>query len=251
MIASGMVARAAAGQHEVDEGVPGGVGPADEEPVEDEEARRVLGEEPGVLPPGRREPREPDGEGVLEDVAEHEDRDGHAEQRGQHGRGVHPGLVAAGGHVAERDAEPDGDEQGEHRQLDGRREQAEQLLGHRRPGGGRDAEVALHHASHVRQVLLEDRAVEAVQPVELPDGVGGRPLAEQRLRGPPGQRPDPGEQQHAEADEDRHEQQQPPDDESEHRGPSAEGVRRAGAGGGRTATRAAVRVTRTRRPSPG
>ncbi len=195
---------------------------AHQEPVQDVEAGRVVAEQSRVLPPDGRQPAQPDREHVLEDEAEEEHRDRHPDQGREHRGVVHPGEVAPGRDVAQRDTEPQGEHQGEHRQLDGRGEQSEQLVGHRLAGGGRDTEVAGEDALHVTQVLLPHRSVVAVQLVERRHRVGRGPLTQQRLRGPAGQCPYPQEQQDGQAEQDRHEQQQPPHDEPEHCAPSVD-----------------------------
>ena len=76
------------GQDQVLDGVPGrGPVPRDD-PVEDVEVRRVLGVDEHVLAADARQPAELDGEDVLEDDREEEDRDRDPDQRYEEARVV-------------------------------------------------------------------------------------------------------------------------------------------------------------------
>src|SRR5699024_4364852 len=76
-----------------------------------------------------------------------------------------------------------------------------------------------HDPLHVAEVLDVDRLVESVLSLDLGDGLPGRALAEQRLRRPAREGPDPDEEQDREPEEDRDEQEQPTDDEAQHLAP--------------------------------
>ena len=92
-----------------------------------------------------------------------------------------------------------------------------QLLADRAARVDARAEVALDEGRpEVAQVLDVDGVVEAVLPLDLRDRLRRRALAEQRLRGPAGQGPDPREDEDREPEQDRDEEQQPADDEAKH-----------------------------------
>ena len=99
----------------------------------------------------------------------------------------------------------------------GRREALADLGEHGLPGRDRRAELELRRLLEVLPVLHVDRLVEPVLMVDLADRLRRRPLAEQRLRGAAGQRPDPDEDEDREPEQDRDEQEQTADDEPEHR----------------------------------
>jgi len=151
------------------EGVPRGPEVAGDDPVQNVEAGRVLGGDRDVLPPGRLEPAELDGEHVLEQVAQHEHRHGDAEQRSDRGQVVDPRLRSSPGYEAERDADDDGEQDRRAGQLERRLEPAGDLLRDRLLGLDRDAEVELDDLAHVAEVLLVDRPVQAVRRPHLRD----------------------------------------------------------------------------------
>jgi hypothetical protein len=124
--------------------------------------------------------------------------------------------VVLRGQEAERDAEQHGHEHRGQAQLHRGREPAADLLRHGSPRDHVVAEVERDDVLHVLVVLLVDRPVEPVLPVDLGHRLRGGPLAEQRLGGSAGQRPDEQEQEDRQADQDRHEQDQPADDEAQH-----------------------------------
>ena len=89
------------------ERVPRGVPLPGEDAVEDEEAGDAGGVEARVLATRHRQPVQLDGEEVLEQEGEEEDRHGDADERADHREVVEPRGPPAGGHVAQRDAERD------------------------------------------------------------------------------------------------------------------------------------------------
>src|SRR6266550_224487 len=122
--------------------------------------------------------------------------------------------IPLGREESERNAEGDREDHRRQGQLDGRRKPMPELIGHGPARGDAVAEVALERCLHVLLVLDEDRAIEAVLMPQLGDRRRGRPFAQQRLGRTSGQRPNPGEDQERNPDEDRKEEQQPADDET-------------------------------------
>ena len=88
-----------------------------------------------LLPAGAGQPAQLDGEEQPQQVGEEEHRDGDAEQRADDRRRVDPAAVLAGGQVAQRDADADGEDHREDGELDGAGEAGEELVGHRAAGG--------------------------------------------------------------------------------------------------------------------
>jgi hypothetical protein len=106
----------------------------------------------------------------------------------------------------ERDSDEDREEPGCERELDRGRETTLDLLDHRLARLDAVAEVAGDDRVQVGEVLDVDRLVETVLLLDLGDRGGGRAFAEERLRRPAGQRPDPPEDQDRQAEEDRDEE---------------------------------------------
>jgi hypothetical protein len=91
-------------------------------------------------------------------------------------------------------------------------------------GGDAGAEVGVERRLDVVPVLEGDRPVEPVLLLVLLDELGRRPLAEQRLGRASRERVNPREDEDRDPDQDRHEEQQPADDEAKHRVSSSAGL---------------------------
>ncbi len=115
---------------------------------------------------------------------------------------VDDSLVALGRDEAERNADDEREEAGREGELDGRGEALPELrrdrLARRRAG----PELERRELFDVLAVLDVDRLVEPVLVLDRRDGLGRRPLTEQRGGRPSWQRPDPEEDQDRDADED-------------------------------------------------
>ena len=206
------------GQHEVLERVPRGVELPGEQAVEDEEPGDAGRIEAAVLAARHGQPAELDREDVLEQEREEEDGDRDADEGEDHRRVVEEARPAAGGEVAERDAERDGDEHREEAQLDRRWEALEEDVQRVRTGehAGRRAEVALEDAADELAVLDPDGLVEAELGLHGGTGLRGGALTEDRRDGPSGKGAQPQEQQQRQDDEHADHLNQAPDDEPQH-----------------------------------
>ena len=129
--------------------------------------------------------------------------------------------VSLGRDEAERDTDQRREQHRRDCELHGRRETVLDLLGDRPSRGDARAEVSRPHGLQVAPVLLVEWLVEAVLVAHLRDRLVGRPLAEERLGGRSGQRPDPDEDEQGEPDQDRDEEDQPADGEAEHGAPTS------------------------------
>src|ERR687895_90116 len=129
---------------------------------------------------------------------------------------IEKAAVTLGGDETERDPDGDREEHGRKSQLHSRGEPQLDLLDDRLAGVGARAEVEAAGLLDEAPVLLVDRLVEPVLPLDLRDLLSGRALSEEGLGGPARQGPDPQEHEDREPDQDRDEKQEPADDESEH-----------------------------------
>ena len=140
------------------------------------------GDEPGREPAGRGQGDERvlqgDGEQVLEEEAEHEDRHRDAGVGDDHRAGVGRRVALVGGDDSERDADEDGEREGDDGQLDRRRQAFDEDLGDAATLAERVAEVAREQVPEERDELVPDRLVEPVALVERIAGRRRRPLAE-------------------------------------------------------------------------
>src|SRR6266516_4093163 len=170
-----------------------------------------------VLAADARQPVEPDGEDVLEDQAEEEDRDRDPEQRRDQARVVEQRPVLLRGEEPERDAEADREHHRGQRELDRRREPVLDLERDWPEGldAGAEVEVA-YRLDEVAPVLDVERLVEPELKPELGDGPRRRPLTEQCLRGRSREQADPDEDEERDPEQDRDEQEQSADDEAKH-----------------------------------
>jgi hypothetical protein len=129
---------------------------------------------------------------------------------------IEEAAVVLCGEEAERDPEPDGEDQRRERELDRRRKAVLDLVRDQPVRGDRGAEVALRPGPELAPILFVDRFVE---PEALPVGLHElrrRALAEQGLGRPARQRADPEEDEQREPEGDRDEKQQPADDVTKH-----------------------------------
>ena len=161
--------------------------------VGDEVEHAVLAEAPLLVERRGDEPRrepargrqrdervlERDGEEVLQQQSEHEDRHRHAGVGGDHRADVDRGVAPVGGDHAERDADDDREGEGEHRQLDRRRQALDEDLDDAAALAERLAEVAGEDVAEVLEEL--DRRSARSSPsrcVERVADLVGGPLAE-------------------------------------------------------------------------
>ena len=180
------------------------------------EARRMVDVDQDGHPPDGRQPAELHREDEFQDDPEEEDRNRDPEQRADQAAVVEQAAVVFRGQEPERDPDERREDRGCDREFDSGREATLDLLGHRPSRRDTRAEVALDDGLQVRDVLDGQRLVEAVLLLDLGDRRFGGPLSEQGFRRAAGQHPDPGEDEDRKAEQDRHEKQEPADDESQH-----------------------------------
>jgi hypothetical protein len=156
------------------------------------------------------------GEPLLEQVAEEEDRHRHTDERADDGAVVQQPPVEPGGHIAQGYPQPDGDDQGRHRQLDGGRERPADDVGDRVAAADRVAEVADQDPFDEPAVLHPQRLVIAEGLRQQRPPLGRGPLAEQRLDRAAGQAAQPEEDERRQGDQRDDHLQQPADDDPYH-----------------------------------
>ena len=147
--------------------------------VEDVEVRRVLHVDEHRDPADAGKPGQADGEDVLEDDREEEDRNRYPEQRRHEAHVVEDPAVPLRGDEAERHPGENGEEHRGDRQLHGGRELLLDLGRDAPARGDAHAEVALDGRLQVRPVLLVDGLVEPVVLAVGRDERRRRPLTEE------------------------------------------------------------------------
>ncbi len=166
---------------------------------------------------GQRRVAQHDTEEPGQDEAQHENRDRDAGVGEEHREDVDRGVATRGGEDAQGDPHDGGEEQGQQRQLQRDGQPLAEDLDHRAPLPDRIAQVALGELAQVDPELDRDRFVEPVALLEgVTDLVGG-PLAKQRTARIARQQARQGEDEEDDPEQDRHAEEQPPGDESEHR----------------------------------
>ena len=127
-----------------------------------------------------------DAEPAIEDIDQQQPQpEGRGRDSGDRDGAAHlvDGLVLGHGREhAQRNAEDDGQQQGGDGELDGRREEQQDIVDHRPLGADRDAEIPMQQPADIGDVLHGDRLVEAELGPDMGDGRIGGALARHHPR---------------------------------------------------------------------
>src|SRR5690606_40267521 len=140
---------------------------------------------------------------------EEEDRHGDPQQRAEDARVVQPAAATAGGQVAEGDRRDQGEVDGHEAEFDRGREPLREHLqgGHARGDPDGVAEVTGQRPAEEGEVLDEDRLVEPEFLTQLSAALRRAAVAEEGRDRPSRKRPQPGEEQHRENEQNEYELQ--------------------------------------------
>src|SRR4029079_3484842 len=187
-----------------------------EERVDEHEVRVVLDPQAWVQATRGGQDLELHGEDVLQGQPQDEDRDRDPEQAYDCDQAVAEALHVAGGEPAQRYAEPHGEQQRGHGELDGAGEPAQELVDDRAVVDAALAEVALDQLAHVVDVLLPERLVEPELGADLRHELRRRVLPQDRRGGVAGEQVDEGEQDDGQPEQDGDGGKQPANDVPAH-----------------------------------
>ena len=204
------------GQDQVPEDIGQGPRVGRDDAVQDVEA----GDDPQLSadaqPARRRQPSQRRSEGVAEQQADPEERQGHSRQRDDRGQPVGRRVAAVGRKNADGNAGRAGDHHREQGQLDGCGETLGELGRDRPVGEDGPAPVPADEAGQVAHILDRDRLVQPAARAELAAQLGRSVLAQHHLGRIAGDQPEESKHEDGEDEQRGQEQKQPPGQVSQH-----------------------------------